>query len=64
MLIETEKPFWGEKQSIGFGGENEVDRFNLHSTAHEGATGKHLKANDLIAAAQPPPLTRCIKAIC
>lgn len=28
------------------------------------ATGKHLKANDLIKASQASPLTRCIKAIC
>lgn len=29
-----------------------------------GATGKHLKANDLIKASQASPLTHCIKAIC
>lgn len=48
----------------GGAGENEVVRFNLHLMAREGATGRHLEANDLITASRPPPLSRRMEAIC
>ncbi len=50
-------------QSIWFcGKKGHPIQFALNGT--RGATGKHLKANDLIKASQASPLTRCIKAIC
>lgn len=50
-------------QSIWFcGKKGHPIQFAL--SAKRGATGKHLKANDLIKASQASPLTHCIKAIC
>lgn len=50
-------------QSIWFcGKKGHPIQFALN--AIRGATGKRLKANDLIKASQASPLTHCIKAIC
>lgn len=62
MVIEMAESFGGKRSQ--FDSAAKRSHYSICTRWRTGATGKHLKANDLIKASQASPLTRCIKAIC